>query len=116
MASAQEMLASASNLQQDAQAALPVIPNNGNPGGAYNMPQNGQSPAKPPGPDLSWLQPSAHMQEVNNTLQALQQSIDASRQQVQNSQPAVQQPQLPVMPQTTMAPAMSAGVVLPQMG
>lgn len=117
MASAQEMLASAGNLQQNAQAALPVIPNNGNPGGAYNMPQNGQSPAKPPGPDLSWLQPSAHMQEVNATLQALQNNIDASKQRVQAEQQQVQaQPQLPVLPQMNAVARMPPGVVMPQMG
>lgn len=114
MASTQQMLASTRDLQQNAQAALPVIPNNGNPAGAYNMPQSTQVPAKPAGPDLSWLQPSAHMQSVNATLQALQQNIDMTK------PPAtvVQQPQapVPVLPQATpVMPALNtSGVVLPQ--
>lgn len=120
MASVQQMLASTGNLQQNAQAALPVIPNNGNPAGAYNMPPTEQTPPKPAGPDLSWLQPSMAMQEVNATLQALQKNIDATRQQVQMpAQVATQQQQmqLPVIPQMNAygpAPAPS-GVVLPQM-
>lgn len=116
MASAQEMLASTSSIQQNAQAALPVIPNNGNPAGAYNMPQADQTPTKPSGPDLSWLQPSAHMQSVNATLQALQRNIDAARgQQQAATQTATAQP-LPVIPQQA-APAVTIppGVVLPQM-
>lgn len=120
MAGAQQMLASLGNMQQNAQAALPVIPNNGNPAGAYNMPQTGQTPPAPAGPDLSWLQPSPHMQEVAATLQALQKNIDAARQQA--TQPAQvgaqqQQMQLPVLPQVgTYSPLPApSGVVLPQM-
>lgn len=69
MASTQQILAALTNVQQDAQAAVPVIPNNGNPNGAYNMPSaQGQVPAKPAGPDLSWLQPSQHMAEITEAL------------------------------------------------
>lgn len=120
MASAQQMLAATSDLQQNAQAALPVIPNNGNPGGAYNMPQNGQAPAaKPAGPDLSWLQPSEHMQTLNKTLQSIQQSVEASKNRMprdtQITPPRQVQPAMaPVLPQYTQ-PAVAApqGVVLP---
>lgn len=115
MASAHQMLASTRDLQQNAQAALPVIPNNGNPAGAYNMPQSAQVPAKPAGPDLSWLQPSEHMQSVNATLQALQQNIDMTRQPAQQAPPT--QMQLPVLPQSTpqVQSPYQTGVVLPQM-
>lgn len=120
MASAQQMLASTGNMQQNAQAAVPVIPNNGNPAGAYNMPQTGQTPPTPTGPDLSWLQPSTAMQEVNATLQALQKNIDATRQQAGvPAQVAAQQQQmqLPVIPQMNAYSNATtpSGVVLPQM-
>lgn len=117
MASAQQMLASVSNLQQNAQAALPVIPNNGNPGGAYNMPQNVQAPAaKPAGPDLSWLQPSEHMQSVNQTLQSLQQSIDASKNRMPRDTQITPPRPAPALPQQVAQPAAAPqGVILPQL-
>lgn len=70
MASTQQILSVLTDMQRNAQASLPVIPNNGNPAGAYNMPQSqeGAASAAPSGPDLSWLQPSAHMQNVQNWL------------------------------------------------
>lgn len=93
MATSQQMLAALGGMQANAQAALPVIPNNGNPNGAYNMPQTAGVPrqAAPAGPDLSWLQPSKYMDEVNNILQQIQSSIDTSQ---------------PVVPQAT-APAIT---------
>lgn len=70
MASTQQILSALTDMQRNAQASLPVIPNNGNPAGAYNMPQSQEvaASAAPSGPDLSWLQPSAHMQNVQNWL------------------------------------------------
>lgn len=130
MASSQQMLSSLLDMQPNAQAALPVIPNNGNPGGAYNMPQQQVAqpePAKPAGPDLSWLQPSQHMQVVNQTLQSLQQNVEASRrrlgevqqqtQQLQqpSAQPASVLPVIPSMNQITPT-ATSTNVVMPRFG
>lgn len=117
MASAQEMLAAAGSVQQDAQASLPVIPNNGNPGGAYNMPQTTQEPAKPAGPDLSWLQPSKYMEQVSSTIAEIQNNIDKKTageflQQASGGATA-QTPSMPVMPQESNS---MSGVVLPQMG
>lgn len=126
MASSQQMLSSLLDMQTNAQAALPVIPNNGNPNGAYNMPQEAATPApaQPAGPDLSWLGPSQHMQTFANTLQSMQAGIEKSRQRVAEVQqqqpptvtPAV--PQGPVLPQlNSMTPAFQPnGVVLPQLG
>lgn len=70
MASTQQILSALTDMQRNAQASLPVIPNNGNPAGAYNMPHSkeGAASAAPSGPDLSWLQPSAHMQNVQSWL------------------------------------------------
>ena len=72
MASTQQILSALTDMQRNAQASLPVIPNNGNPAGAYNMPHSkeGAASAAPSGPDLSWLQPSSHMQNVQSRLAA----------------------------------------------
>lgn len=73
MASTQELLAAMSNIQPDAQAGLPVIPNNGNPRGAYNMPPRDAAEAavtRPPAvqKDFSWLQPSQYMKNIQEML------------------------------------------------
>lgn len=74
MASMQELLAAMSNIQPDAQAALPVLPNNGNPAGAYNMPASAGAAApavvRPPiaPKDFSWLQSSQYMRNVQDML------------------------------------------------
>lgn len=69
MNNTQAVLAAMSRMQSNAQAALPVSPNNGNPGGAYNMPHGGQQaqPAAPPDP-WPWLQPSPFMQSLQQDL------------------------------------------------
>lgn len=118
MASAQQIAAATSNLQQNAQAALPVIPNNGNPGGAYNMQPARMGEPTPTGPDLSWLAPSPYMTNVQNTITAMQQRIAQQQQQVQpqvalpSAQPMQQQAPaaMPVLPQQQA----SAQAVMPQ--
>lgn len=69
MNNTQAVLAAMSRMQSNAQAALPVSPNNGNPGGAYNMPHGGQQaqPAAPSDP-WPWLQPSPFMQSLQQDL------------------------------------------------
>lgn len=68
------------SIQSDVQSALPVIPNNGNPAGAYNMPQAGQQEqaqqAAPVDP-FAWLKPSAYMEEVKNRLANWDQEVQA---------------------------------------
>lgn len=54
-------------LQQGIQESLPVIPNNGNPNGANNMPAAQQSQQAAPDP-YAWLQPSPFMEEVGSML------------------------------------------------
>ncbi len=44
----------ANGVQQNAQAAVPVVPNNGNPGGAYNMP--------------AWMEPSSNLSYIQEYL------------------------------------------------
>lgn len=119
MATTQQMLSAVNNMQVNAQAALPIIPNNGNPAGAYNMPAQAQpaAPMAPVGPDLSWLQPSQSMTMFQQGMQQRQQQLDMQRQQmyapVQPTpvQPIAQAPVMPVMPQGTMLPS---APVLPQ--
>lgn len=58
-------------IQQNIQGQLPVIPNNGNPAGAYNMPQvasiESPQPIAPPDP-YQWVQPSQSMKTVQQML------------------------------------------------
>lgn len=128
MASAQEILSAVNSMQANAQAALPVMPNNGNPGGAHNMPQqNGAAPAAPTGPDLSWLKASPAMEQLRASSAQRQKFLDGRlasiRQQpqlpvVDEPTPLVpQQAQLPVLPQANpqMMPA-NPNIVLPMAG
>lgn len=113
MASTQELLQAISNLQPNAQAALPVLPNNGNPGGAYNAPNPAAAPAPvstaqpsetvvAPKNNLSWMQPSQSMNNIRNML--------ASRQQMLNPvQPATVTQAPPTVP-----PVENPNIVLPQ--
>src|SRR6478609_7669515 len=73
MANYQEILQSVLDMQHNAQTALPVIPNNGNPNGANNMPTNGTPVAGPaPAPQdntPAWVRPSASMDQLYQMLQ-----------------------------------------------
>jgi hypothetical protein len=59
------------SIQQNIQGQLPVIPNNGNPAGAYNMPQmasvGAAPPVAPPNP-YQWVEPSQSMVNVRQML------------------------------------------------
>ncbi len=58
-----------SNLQQNAQASLPVIPNNGNPNGANNMPaQTIPQQAAPQADQFAWLKASPSMDLIREML------------------------------------------------
>lgn len=92
MASTQELLTAINNMQANAQTALPVMPNNGNPGGVYNTPAPvAQQPQVPPvvAPrnDYSWLKASPAMDVVRSMLkptappaQQLQQQVAVPQQ------------------------------------
>lgn len=67
MPSTSELLQAITGMQQNAQAALPVIPNNGNPQGANNMPASA-APAAPAAPSFSWLNPSPSMDLIQQML------------------------------------------------
>lgn len=72
MLSTQQILQAAIDMQRNAQQALPVIPNNGNPMGANNMPQNiprtilpqTQAPVHTGGYDSSGINPAAGRGDV----------------------------------------------------
>jgi hypothetical protein len=74
MPSTQELLNLITGMQQQAQQNLPVIPNNGNPNGAYNVsPHRPQVPSPTPspisrGPKYPWLDPSPSMANIDNLL------------------------------------------------
>lgn len=87
-------------MQQNAQAALPVIPNNGNPAGAYNMPvapvAQEMAPVVQPKPTLAdrypWLKPSASMDNIRAMLDQRRQAAAAPVQQPVPQQPAMNLP------------------------
>lgn len=57
------------SIQSDLQSSLPIIPNNGNPGGAYNMaPAREDKPPQAPIDPYAWLKPSAYMDQVKKVL------------------------------------------------
>lgn len=100
------VLAAMSNMQSNIQTANPVIPNNGNPAGAYNMPQ-GQAATQQPSPNMdryAWIQPSPYMAYLQSSLQDRGARIQAEMEQMY-SQPVlpVAQPE-PVMRQPQQAP------------
>lgn len=93
MNNTQAVLAAMSRMQSNAQAALPVSPNNGNPGGAYNMPHGGQQavPAAPPDP-WPWLQPSPFMQSLQQDLASRSERLKQELSLTNNVQPMQVQP------------------------
>lgn len=78
MAVSQELLSAVSNIQPNAQAGLPVMPNNGNPGGVYNMPaqvtqEANAAPTVKPG--YEWLLPDPSLARVDELLNIQQQML-----------------------------------------
>ena len=114
----QELLKAALPVQANAQANVPVTPNNGNPGGAYNAPRPAVPAAQPtlPGRDFSWLQPSSSMQQLHQMLQNRQQYLDTRLGEIRQPQQLqqVQQPQQVQMPRPPQLPQYSGSVFLPQ--
>lgn len=106
MAGLTELIQTMNNMQVDAQAALPVTPNNGNPAGANNMPQQ---PVDPVLQRYPWLAPSRHMASVRQRLELM------GNRMAQQPTPPQAQPVLPVqqqqqVPQTTL-PVLPTGLV-----
>lgn len=124
MSSQQELMSAVQSMQANAQANLPVIPNNGNPNGAYNMPRTPPTRTVPtPKPaQFSWLEPSPAMQQLQETMQQRQQYLNAMLGQIRQQpmiphQPLAQQPQLPQQyPQLPAHMPVPANVVLPSTG
>lgn len=94
------------DVQQNIQAQLPVIPNNGNPAGAHNMPQQAtQQPAAPANP-YAWLDPSPAMASVRSLLDAYQPQTPAAPMMQPQVPTQGMPPTLPMMnPQQPVMPA-----------
>lgn len=136
MSAQQELISAVRSMQANAQANLPVIPNNGNPNGAYNAPRAAQGVMlERQGPQhYSWLEPSPAMQQLRDSMTQRQQYLDSALRQIrqpaqpmdtpmsvpQQPQPQPQQlpmtPALPPMPVTNLPPVRNRGVVLPSTG
>lgn len=124
MSAQQELISAVRSMQANAQASLPVIPNNGNPGGAYNAPR----PVNPGGgmarkaQDFSWLEPSPAMQQLTQMLGDRQQYLNTRLGEIRQQplpqpnmplpvpQPQQMPQQLPTMPMQRFG----GGVRLPQ--
>lgn len=104
MINTHKILNAVTSMQQNAQAALPVIPNNGNPAGAYNMPPQGaQAPVQPQAQSpyyYPWLAPSPHMEGIQNQLSARQAMLN---QMLTQYSPQPIAPQAPAVPQQVPA-------------
>ena len=73
-------------LQQGIQESLPIIPNNGNPGGANNMPASAPAEQAPAPDPYAWLQPSPHMDSVGKMLEQYSQYVDTLYEDLNNPQ------------------------------
>ncbi len=100
MASTNELLAATLGMQASAQASLPVIPNNGNPAGAHNMPQQQEAAPAAPAYPYPWMAPSPHMENIKRRIAGMQQNIQQVAQPVQQPAPpqAVAPMGMPVLP------------------
>lgn len=57
-------------LQEGIQKSLPILPNNGNPGGANNMPVSQEEEQYTPPDPYAWLRPSPNMEYVQRFLES----------------------------------------------
>lgn len=112
--STQEILNGVINMQANAQQALPVIPNNGNPAGAYNMPVTPQpvavgQPAVPtpmvrqPAPlspiqnKYPWLAPSPSVDNMRSLLESRRTRFQQPVQEMPQTA-EIRNSQLPILP------------------
>lgn len=139
MLSTQQVIQSLLDMQANAQQALPVIPNNGNPAGANNMPRNtgivpphmrdsqkapptgGALPAHQEKPSpmaerYPWLKPSQSMDNIRGYLNNRRGRFGPQPPQVPN-QPALPlpQPQRPVFTGIAQTNPDDYPILLPQM-
>lgn len=129
MLSTQQVLQSLIDMQANAQRALPVIPNNGNPMGANNMPRTGgiippkQQPSTTGGYDSSGIIPP-HMRQqpgqVSTQNPMLERypwlkptsSMDNIRNYLTSRRGRFgQQPQQPQLPQLPHQPTLPGGII-----
>lgn len=109
MANTQAILSALTNMQANIQGELPVIPNNGNPGGAHNMPHMAQQEQVQAPPDpYAWLKPSPFMdtaKQLLDSMSAVNQQRAATYQPVQSiPEPPSVMPTPPVQTQPMQLP------------
>lgn len=100
-----QTLQTINDMQVNAQSGLPVIPNNGNPAGAYNMSQNQGRAASQPAPSTTWAQRYPWMQQspfMSTLSEQLKANGDRLRQEYMNTNVA------PAVPGAQPEPAMPA--------
>lgn len=76
-------------LQSDLQSSLPVIPNNGNPGGAYNMapiPEARTEASIAAQDPYAWLKPSQYMQTVDDLIRNQDLNFEQAMFEIKNPQ------------------------------
>lgn len=128
MAAQQELISAVRSMQANAQANLPVIPNNGNPNGAYNAPRRiPQMLAGKASPnEFSWLEPSPAMQQLQSSMAQRQQYLDNRINQIRQqpsltvdspspiqTQPIQPLPTIPHMPSPAILPIRNNSIALP---
>lgn len=91
------------SIQQDVQSSLPILPNNGNPAGAYNMPQQPQPPQPQAAPEdpYAMFKSSPFVEEIQKLLSEYQPTIEMGvanvKTKIDEEQPTMSQPVLPRM-------------------
>lgn len=105
MSAQQELISAVRSMQANAQASLPVIPNNGNPNGAYNAPRAAQGTMldRQRPKHYSWLDPSPAMQQLTQMLGDRQQYLNTRLGEIR--QQPLPQPNMPLpVPQPQQMP------------
>ena len=136
MLSTQQVLQSLIDMQANAQQALPVIPNNGNPAGANNMPRNtgivpphmrdsqkapptgGALPAEQVSPMAQrypWLKPSQSMDNIRGYLNSRRGRFAQPQQPQQLPVTPNPQPTTPVITGVAQVDPVDRPILLPQM-
>lgn len=105
MMNTNSILAAVNDLQPDAQARLPVIPRNGNPQGANNMPAAAPAVDSNGAKHYPWLDPSPNLDILHDWL----------KQPLRRNYPDAQTPQAPQQnpPPFMPSPTIPAPVVMP---
>lgn len=128
MNSTANVLAAMNTMQSNIQNTLPVIPNNGNPAGAYNMPlrANGMGAAIPDAPPVAndmpvqkadpwpWLQPSPFMSMLAEDLKTRSARLQEQLGQMNSYMPQAPEAAPAVTPMPAQTPVMGLSQAVSQ--